>query len=370
MRRSIRRKPVLIALSTLALAAAAWGARGTLPDAAQGVARLGWASADGALTVKRTFKHAGHVSAIAFSADGRYLAAGGRLERSVSVWDTTTGALTTRLVPDVGGVTALAWSRDGRRLAVGRSFVRHNPGRTPVGIWDTRTGHVVHDLREPVPPMQGGGDVWGVAFSPDGTQLAVCSTALSIYDALTGQVIRSMTGHASLGRAFGYLSDGRLLAMSGDPQRSPIQLYDVRTGGLVRDFPAKLGTQLVLAVSPDDRLVVSAAYDAPAIQRWDVRSGKLAGAPLRGHRAQIRALTFSPDGKWLGSVSRADSVKLWAVASGDLVESIAVSRDSGETLLFSPDGAGLAFSDGDVVKLWDFRAAPARLQKTLESKGR
>src|SRR5438046_4938221 len=59
------------------------------------------------LRVARTFRHSGYVSTIAFSPDGKFLAAGGLLERPISIWDVRSGALATTLTPVGGGVTAV-----------------------------------------------------------------------------------------------------------------------------------------------------------------------------------------------------------------------------------------------------------------------
>jgi len=368
--RPVCRRAMQISLTGLAVVLFLWGARIGLPGSVSHVPWLTSVGAAARLTVKQTFKHSGHVSAIAFSPDRRYLAAGGLLERSISVWNVKTGTLVKNLVPGAGGVTALAWSPNSKMLAAGRSFVRSTPSRTFVSIWDLASGRLLHELPEPFGRTDVLNDVRYVAFSPDGNQLAAHSAGLAIYDVPTWRLLRTFTGHLAVGAAFAYASDGRYLAVSGEPTHAPIQIYDAGTGTHIRDFLANVGAQQVMAVSPDGRFVVSAGYYTPAINVWDAETGRIARTPLLGHAGPVRALTYSPDGRWLASASGGDSVKLWSTRHGESVESISMTPEAGRTLLFSPDGAGLAFGEGDVVKVWDFRAALPQLLDLLDRKGR
>jgi hypothetical protein len=97
----------------------------------------------------------GDVRSVAFSADGKLLAAGS-YQGAVKVWDLSPGAaepLTHHLY--AGPVLSLAFSPDGRHLA-------WCTGTGRVQIIDSRTGEEVQTLRGH------DGIVSGVAFSPDG----------------------------------------------------------------------------------------------------------------------------------------------------------------------------------------------------------
>jgi hypothetical protein len=105
------------------------------------------------------------VTAMAFSADGRFLAAG--FNGTVQLWDV--GAL--ELVRSVTGferaLTCLAFSPDGKTLAAG----------TPDGhvwVWDADTGKHVQLIE------LGGRGVRCVSFSPDGRRLVTVSNAAPV----------------------------------------------------------------------------------------------------------------------------------------------------------------------------------------------
>lgn len=69
---------------------------------------------------------------VALSADGQRLASGSN-DRTVKLWDTTTGTCIATLEGHSGGITSVALSADGQRLASGSDD-------GTVELWDTTTG--------------------------------------------------------------------------------------------------------------------------------------------------------------------------------------------------------------------------------------
>jgi WD40 repeat protein len=124
-----------------------------------------WDAKDPAHEARELPGHAGQVERVVFLPDGRLASAGGRSTTSgtsglgeVKIWD-----LSTEQVLSLRGHTALveglACSPDGRRLATG------SEDRT-IKLWDTTTGEEVFTLRGHT------AGVLCVAFSPDGQRIA------------------------------------------------------------------------------------------------------------------------------------------------------------------------------------------------------
>jgi WD40 repeat protein len=95
------------------------------------------------------------IPAVAFSPDGKTIAAGGE-NGVIIIWDIATGNPLVHALSDDGGViTSLAFSPDGRFLAAARSGI--------LVLLDSKDGRPMGD------PLKGSD---GIAFSPDGSQLA------------------------------------------------------------------------------------------------------------------------------------------------------------------------------------------------------
>jgi WD40 repeat protein len=124
-----------------------------------------WDATDPASAARELTGHVGKVSRVMFLADGRLALAGGRYSvegtsrlGEVKIWDLATGGVLS-LRGHTAIVLGLACSPDGRRLATG------SDDRT-IKLWDTTTGEEVFTLRGHT------SGVLCVAFSPDGRRIA------------------------------------------------------------------------------------------------------------------------------------------------------------------------------------------------------
>jgi WD40 repeat protein len=69
-------------------------------------------------------------------------------------------------------------------------------------------------------------------------------------------------------------------------------------------------------------------------------------------------VAFSPDGKILATESWDKTIKLWDVATGTMLRTLAGHTDSVRSVAFSPDGKILASGSWDgTILLWDVEAA-------------
>src|SRR4030065_465099 len=91
----------------------------------------------------------------------------GALDGAVVGGDVRSGARAMNLNAEAGGVTAVGWSPDGKYLAAGRNFVRIMlKERVSINLWDARTGALVRNIPAPFPPVSADNDVAAPARSP------------------------------------------------------------------------------------------------------------------------------------------------------------------------------------------------------------
>lgn len=117
--------------------------------------------------VVRTFNSGSlWMTAVAFSADGRTLAAAGW--NGIILWELLTGAERARLNMRHAHYGGITFSPDGRLLASGTWDSSANPADT-LKVWDLAT-------QKEIGPLSGHHDlITAVAFSPDGSRLATAS---------------------------------------------------------------------------------------------------------------------------------------------------------------------------------------------------
>jgi WD40 repeat protein/predicted Ser/Thr protein kinase len=264
--------------------------------------------------------HRGAVYAVAFSPDGKTLASAGA-DRTVRFWDPATGEAHTTVLQQRSRVCALAFHPEGRLLAVGT-------WDGSVCVWDTETGELRMKLRDSWPEP-----ACAVAFSPDGRLLA-CGHAGGrsvLLDAVKGAK-RAELNAGGLGSlvwwrwgwpGVAFAPDGQVLATGGtDRRKPPVHLWNAVTGQPLRDLEER--TTVASALSwwrrKRNRAVCSLAFRADGrvlataqgnqVKLWDVVTGEVR-TWFTGHRRQVYAVAFSPDGQTVASAGAGMTVRLW-----------------------------------------------------------
>src|SRR5262249_40168122 len=74
---------------------------------------------------------------------------------------------------------------------------------------------------------------------------------------------------------------------------------------------------------------------------------------LRGHKAEVSAVAFSPDGQWLVSGSHDKTIKIWRVVTGREAQTLEGHTMQVTAAAFTPDGQTIVSASWDkTVGLW------------------
>jgi len=208
------------------------------------------------------------------------------------------------------------------------------------------------------------GGIHSVAFNLDGTLLASGSSdnTIKLWNVGSGELLHTLDEHVLPVTSVAFSPDGTLLA-SGSWDNT-IKLWDVNSWKLLCTlekrryisevyFPTIFPGVLSIAFSPDGMILSSGGRDL-VIRLWDVASRQLLRS--MGLRMAVVSVAFSSDGTLLASAAW-NEIRLWDVASGKLIRILDKHSAHVNSVAFSPDGTLLASgSDGSTVKLWDAEA--------------
>jgi WD40 repeat protein/uncharacterized caspase-like protein len=311
---------------------------------------------DGALRlVVETRQEPGPFAAVAWSADGRFLAAAGA--GRVKLWDIRGDTTLRTLAVQGAAVEAIAFAPDGDRLVAGTldgrlvawnlatGEVQHaidayssgvqvvqfdRAGGTLMtsnrdGAIDIRDGHSLRGRRS----VQGPADSHGIAaLSPDGRRLIVVEDErMSLVNAETGRRIRGLSGHDVAVSMVAFSPDGRAIA-SGDVSGG-VRVWSVSAGAAIRTLAPSTSIErrprerrrrkadeiLSLEWDPRGTRVVAGTVGGRLLVWKPTRQKPLVSVDAFAH--YLWGIAFSPDSTVLATAGGLDrAIKLWRLLRG------------------------------------------------------
>jgi len=335
----------------------------------------------------------GWVHAMAFSPDGKYLAASA--VRDLNVWDVATGKKVYNARQKVY-IRHIAFSPDGKIMAFGggdgiedvqiylvettqfkeevqkigekgatyNTFAFSPGGKTLitagtccVETWEVATGRKLDKLQ----PQTAG--FVGAALSPDTKTLAVYTfhnETMTLWDTVTGNEIRRMDG-PGLGKVahvhMSFTADGKQLAAQASNRT--IFIWDPATGKVIRSFgrhaspaPAEVGSKSsFLALSPDGKFLATSGLTGDHLMRvWEL-AGEQEIFRFSQMHAYFEAVAFSPDGKLL-AVANHYGVNLFGELPGHQTPAIRQGPREARQPLAKPLPDELAWPKEKAEKIW------------------
>jgi serine/threonine protein kinase len=248
----------------------------------------------------RSFKgHTNVVSSVAFSADGRQ-AISGSWDRTIRLWDVTTGDELKRFEGHPKTVRSVAISPDGTRLASG-----------------------------------GGGD-----------------HTVRLWDIATGKEVRKLSGHRDMVTSVVFLAGSKLVVSAS--LDGTLRFWSAVSGKGLDCLPSREGELPPLegvAVDAAAHYLLCGGQDR-LVYLWDADSRKEVKR-WSGHTGVVHCVAFAPGGTWAASGGSDGTVRVWSVADGKELYQLP-HPDGVSSVAFTPEGRQMLTGCWDhLVRLWD-----------------
>jgi WD40 repeat protein/tRNA A-37 threonylcarbamoyl transferase component Bud32 len=276
--------------------------------------------------------------------DGRYFAVATG-ESEVELLDATGKPL--RTLAGEGRIIRVDVSADGRKVAGG---AEDGTAR----VWDADTGRLLRTLTGHT------GSVFAVRFHPNGRTLVTAGQdGARVWDTEDREAEPRVLSHPDVRFASAAFSpDGKRLVVGGSDRL--VRVWDTTTWAEQRPLTGHLGEVLAVRFGPDSVLLASGSRDH-TVRLWDTTAGKQVRV-LPAHQDAVSAVAFSADGKSLASVSFDRSVRVTDVDSGLESRTLLGHDDVVTGVAFDPTGRTLASTGWDrTVRFWDLAAAQPHL---------
>lgn len=306
--------------------------------------------------------HFNSVTSIAFSSDGLTLASGSG-DKTIEMWNLTTGKRWYTLTGHQDWVRAVTFSRDGQWLASGSS------DKTVI-LWQLKTG-------KPLWTFSGHGDgVYGLAFSPDSRTLLSGDRQgiLQFWPVSAAQSpqwspLRMLNHHQQGIYAVAWSPDGRMFASGSRDQTVHLGYFDQEGkpdrasicslsghGDWVRTVAFSANSQNLASGGRDGKILMwNLLPSLPPQHRYTLTVGT----------GDVWSVAFSPDGQWLASGSGEGTIDLWQVQTGTLLTTWTAHKGDVLSVAFSPDGQLLASGSRDQsIKIWQTPVIRSSIKST------
>lgn len=296
------------------------------------------------ISVRTLAGHGDRVQSAQFSPDGRWLVTGSG-DKTLKVWNWSSGELMTTLKGHRGRVNSLAITPDSKTIVSGSSDRQ-------VRAWDLVTGDCLWDQKLHQDW------VTCVALSPDGQWVASGGDdgRIIVWDLQTGEAIAQVRAQNQQVCTLAFSHDGQYLASGG--QDSTVQVWTVMPAlELARTVDQHVGRVTSIVFSPDGQWLISGGEDS-TIKLWplDHKRGLPLDKPVcsfSDHEDSVFSLAMSVNGRLLVSGSKDQTIKLWYMPTRHPLKTLSGHTWWVNAVAIAPDGTTIASGSGDQsIRIW------------------
>lgn len=271
------------------------------------------------ITEPPTYNAPGVIASIAYSPDGEILAVSGYHE--VLLHKSDGSALIARLIGDSPRIESVAFSKDGKRLAAS--------GGAPsvfgeIQIWDVEKHTLIRAIQI------SSDSIYGVSFSPDGSQLACggADKSVRLYNVADGKELFKFDNHSDWVFGTTFSVDGKRV-LSGSRDQS-MKLITAANAQFIDDINKHLDNVICIARHPkEDIIAYGGELGGVRAYKMQENQGRTAAnndvnlvRNYERYPAPVHAACWTPDAAHLAIGGASDEIRLYKTSDGVRVATI------------------------------------------------
>ena len=299
--------------------------------------------------------------------------------KTARLWDALTGRPVGDELAHIRPVKAMHFSRDGKTAMT----IVPPPGRQDeppdIYLWDAATGHSLGFEKDPrlvqaelAESPDGRNVLWAADYKVLMQNVDPHRASPTATNAVPNRSYYAQVQDADTHRAVGkqLWTDGPVTAALFSPDGQTVltvssrsgsweeaRLWEVATGEPLGPPLQHLGLIRAMAFSPDGKYVATGGEDKIA-RVWTVNGGQPVGPPLP-HAGGVLAVAFSPDDKTLATGCEDGAVRLWHTTGGKLLGPPMPHQGPVSFVKFGPEGRKVVSGGDGKVCLWEVPVPPA-----------
>ena len=226
---------------------------------------------------------------------------------------------------------------------------------TTIRFWDIENEREIHKF------IGHDGPVYGLVLMPDGKRLVSIADkdlAVKVWDLETKTLVSSLAPNSAHVNAVAVSPDQRFIVTGGNDGIT--RFWDVDRGVNLRTLEHEHSIYSLL-ISPDNRYLLCGSKHEPlstnpgVVGVWDFELGILLKT-LEGHKGHITALAMTADSRFILSGGQDGVVHLWDLETGTQLKTMTGHKGAILMIHIAPDGQHVITGSSDgTVRVWVLR---------------
>uniref|UniRef100_A0A674NLR9 Pleiotropic regulator 1 n=1 Tax=Takifugu rubripes TaxID=31033 RepID=A0A674NLR9_TAKRU len=224
-------------------------------------------------------------------------------------------------------------------------FVTGSADRT-IKIWDLSSGKLKLSLTGHISTVR------GVAVSHRSPYLFSCGEDKQVkcWDLEYNKVIRHYHGHLSA--VYGLDLHPTIDVLVTCSRDATARVWDIRTKANAHTLTGHTNTVATVRCQAAEPQIITGSHDS-TIRLWDLIAGKTR-ATLTNHKKSVRSVVLHPQQYTFASGS-ADNIKQWMFPDGNFIQNLSGHNAIINTLAVNSNGVLVSGADNGTIHLWDWR---------------